>query len=167
MTPAPEIHLETPTACAAVRAIVEEAFGQPGEADLIEALRADGDLVLSLLAVIGRPIGHVAFSRLTLPGSTVRACALAPLAVLPAFQRQGIGTGLVRDGLHRLSRSGEDLVLVLGEPAYYGRFGFTVEAAEGLRTPYDGPYLQALALTDAGRAVLGPVRYARAFSRLA
>lgn len=162
-----EIRPEAPGDRAAVRLVIERAFGQAAEAGLVDALRTDGDLVLSLLAIAGEPFGHVAFSRLTLAGSTARASALAPLAVVPSAQRSGIGTALVRESLRRLAQAGEDLVLVLGEPAYYGRFGFTPEAAADLRTPYDGPYLQALALTGAGRAASGPVRYARAFSDLA
>ena len=112
-------------------------------------------------------VGHVAFSRLELSASPVRAVALAPVAVLPAVQRSGIGTGLVREGLHGLAASGEDLVLVVGDPAYYRRFGFSPEHARGLTTPYDGPYLQALALAEAGREARGPVRYSPAFADLA
>lgn len=150
----------------AVRTIHREAFAGPAEADLVEALRRDGDLILSLVAAADEPVGHIAFSRLTLPDAPVRASALAPLAVLPSCQRQGIGTALVEDGLRRLAASGEDLVLVLGEPAYYGRFGFAAQDAAPLKTPYDGPYLQALALSEQGRHARGPVRYPRAFAGL-
>jgi putative acetyltransferase len=167
MSPQIEIRPETPADRAVIRTIVERAFGQSTEADLVEALREDGDLLLSLVAVSEEPVGHIAFSRLILPGSTVRASALAPLAVIPARQRQGVGAALVQEGLLRLSRSGEDLVIVLGEPGYYGRLGFSAATAGGLRTPYDGPSLQALALTEAGRAAHGPVRYSRAFAGLA
>jgi putative acetyltransferase len=151
---------------AAIHAIHYRAFGQPAEADLVDRLRTEGDLVLSLVAVADQPAGHVAFSRLHLAGTDLRATALAPVAVLPEWQRREVGTALIRDGLARLRSAGEHLVLVLGDPAYYGRFGFTGEAARGLATPYDGPYLQALPLTDGRRSAVGPVTYARAFSEL-
>ena len=97
---------------------------------------------------------------------TVKACVLAPLAVAPAFQKQGIAAALVRHSLKRLTEGGYDLVVVLGEPHYYGRFGFDPKLAEKLKTPYDGPYLQALALSDNGKGAHGPVSYARAFAEL-
>lgn len=151
----------------ALHAIHASAFGQTAEADLVERLVTDGDLVLSLVACTDRPVGHIAFSRLVITDMpAVSACALAPLAVDPARQRQGIGSALVEEGLRRLSEQGQDLVVVLGEPGYYGRFGFTAEAAKALRTPYDGPYLQALALSDNGQEAQGPVVYARAFAEL-
>lgn len=162
----PSIRPEEPSDRDAIRAVLERAFGEAAEADLVDRLRSDGDLVLSLVAVLQGVVGHVAFSRLELSDSRVKAVALAPVAVLPAVQRSGIGTGLVREALHRLAASGEDLVLVLGDPAYYRRFGFSPEEARGLTTPYDGPYLQGLALSEAGRAATGRVRYGRAFADL-
>jgi putative acetyltransferase len=162
-----QIRPEAPGDGPAVLALHAAAFGQKAEAGLVDRLRTDGDLILSLVAVADGVVGHVAFSRLTLPAApAVRACALAPLAVDPARQRRGIGSALVTEGLRRLSQAGLDLVLVLGEPAYYGRFGFTTQAAQALRTPYDGPYLQALALSAEGRAARGPVSYAGAFAEL-
>jgi putative acetyltransferase len=109
----------------------------------------------------------VALSRLEMPESSARAAALAPVAVLPAVQKRGIGTALIREALGRLAATRLDLVLVLGDPAYYGRFGFTVGGAAGLSSRYDGPYLQALALSEAGRAARGRVVYAPAFADLA
>ncbi len=150
-----------------IRALIEAAFGQKAEADLVQRLRADGSLVLSLAADDGKPVGHIAFSRLALPeASSIRACALAPLAVSPSRQGRGIGSALVREGLACLAQGGMDLVLVLGEPDYYGRFGFAPDLAKQLETPYDGPYLQALALSEKGKAAHGPASYARAFAEL-
>ena len=152
----------------AIRAVVEAAFGQALEADLVDRLRAAGALVLSLVAEAGGVVGHIAFSRLTVdgPGSDVRAVALAPLAVAPGRQRAGIGGALVRRGLDELRAQGEELVLVLGDPAYYGRFGFTAQAAHGLATPYDGPALQALWLAPAPAGFQAVVRYPAPFSEL-
>ncbi|MBZ6076556.1 GNAT family N-acetyltransferase [Microvirga puerhi] len=151
----------------AIHALHAAAFGGPAEANLVDGLRRDGDLALSLVAFADEVIGHVAFSPLILAESPdVRAYALAPVAVLPAFQNQGVGAALIEDALQRLADQGADLILVLGEPNYYGDFGFRPEDAQGLRTPYDGPFLQALPLTDKGRDAQGPVAYASAFAEL-
>lgn len=158
------IRRERPGDAAAIRSVIEAAFGQRDEADLVERLQGAGDLVLSLVAEAPDIVGHVAFSRLVLAGG--QATALAPVTVRPDRQRQGIGEALVREGLRRLGEAGEDLVLVLGDPAYYGRFGFAAEAARSLKTPYDGPCQQALALTDRGRRIAGAAAYAPAFAEL-
>lgn len=167
MIPEVQIRPEEARDRVAIRTIHETAFGQPAEADLVDRLRANGNLVLSLVALAEEPVGHIAFSRLILADSDCRATALAPLAVAPERQRQGVGAFLVREGLKRLGEAGEHLVLVLGDPAYYGRFGFAADAARGLATPYDGPYLQALSFGDRGAAAHGLVRYAGAFAELA
>lgn len=113
------------------------AFGGPDEARILAALRRDGDLALSLVAeAAGTLLGHVALSPLRgdLPG----AVALAPLAVAPRAQRRGIGSALVRAAL---DRAGEATVVVLGDPGYYGRFGFRPVA--DWDSPYAGPHLMA------------------------
>jgi putative acetyltransferase len=143
------------------------AFGQSAEADLVQRMHKDGDLILSLIAYNDHPAGHIAYSHLRLHETpSIRACVLAPLAVIPSLQKQGIGAELVRHSLERLRDDSYDLVVVLGEPHYYGRFGFDPKLAEKLKTPYDGPYLQALALSDHGKGAHGPVSYARAFAEL-
>jgi putative acetyltransferase len=153
----------------AIRRVHETAFGSLLEAELVDNLQAEGDAVRSLVAWCeGEVVGHVMFSRLrALESRGLRATALAPLGVLPKQQRRGFGTALVRDGLERLKREGEDLVLVVGDPNYYGRFGFTAKAAKAFQTPYDGPHMQALALSEAGHIAEGLVRYAPAFAMLA
>ncbi|NIX76111.1 GNAT family N-acetyltransferase [Microvirga terricola] len=168
MTSSLRIRIEESTDRAAIRAIHAAAFGGNAEADLVDRLRADGDLTLSLVACASDDVvGHIAFSPLALADCpSVKACALAPVAVLPPFQNRGIGAALIEDALQRLADADMDLVLVLGEPDYYGDFSFRVEAAEGLKTPYDGPYLQALPLSENGRTASGPVVYARAFAEL-
>jgi putative acetyltransferase len=161
------IRPEEPADRPAIRAIHAAAFGQSAEAALVERLRADGDLVLSLVAVAAKPIGHIAFSPLVLSETpSVKACALAPLAVSPNRQRQGVGSALIKESLRRLAEAGMDLAVVLGDRDYYGRFGFTPDAAIRLKTPYDGPYLQALLLSERGKVAHGPASYARAFADL-
>jgi putative acetyltransferase len=161
------IRLEEPADWTELVAIYAAAFGQSAEADLVQRLQADGDLILSLTAEIGNPVGHIVFSHLTLnEAPSVKGSVLAPVAIAPAYQRQGIGSALIREGLKRLTESGIDLVVVLGDPSYYSRFGFTPQLAKRLKTPYDGPYVQALALTDDGKEARGLVSYARAFAEL-
>lgn len=163
------IRVEDAADWAAIYAIYEAAFGQRVEAELVQHLHEGGDLILSLTAYGdgGAPTGHVAFSHLAIHDSAhVKGCVLAPLAVVPAFRKQGVGSNLVRNGLDRLRAGGYDLVAVLGDPNYYARFGFTTRLASRLKTPYDGPYLQALALSGKGQAAHGPVSYARAFAEL-
>lgn len=161
------LRLEESADQAALHAIYEAAFGQLAEATLVQHLRADGDLLLSLTAHAEEPVGHIAFSRLSLNDTpALKGCALAPLAIIPALQGQGVGTLLVEEGLKRMRAAGFDLVIVLGEPAYYGRFGFKAALARQFKTLYDGPYLQALALSDEGKGAHGSVTYARAFAEL-
>ena len=160
------IRFETTSDRDVVRAVLASAFPSAAEADLVDALRAAGDLVLALVAEEEDVVGFVAFSRLVPAQAELRAVALAPIGVVPAHQRTGIGSALVRDGLSRLAEAGEDLVLVLGETRFYERFGFTRDAAARLRTPYDGPHLLAKALTEQGAAARGRVRYAPAFAAL-
>lgn len=152
---------------AAIRALVEAAFGQAGEADLVEALRRDGAVVLELVAERAGGIrGHILFSRLTVDrqDGSVAAVALAPLSVDPEHRREGIGRALMADGHLRLQAAGETLSIVLGDPAYYGRAGYDHARAAGFDSVYQGQALQALALGPAPET--GRLVYARAFSGL-
>lgn len=162
------IRPETPSDAGAIRAVNTAAFNGAQESALVDALRDDGDLVLSLVAAINDVIvGHVAFSRMRIEhdGRTDPAIALAPVAVRPEHHRKGIGTALVKDGLLQLKKKGETIVFVLGEPEYYGRFGFRTEPAAPFASPYAGPYFQSLALSQRAPSS-GAVRYARAFAAL-
>jgi putative acetyltransferase len=125
----------------AVRRVNELAFGQPDEAALVDALRAVSDPQISLVAVAdGQVVGHIFFSPVSIEGdSTSSALGLAPMAVLPEYQRQGIGSQLVRDGLRECQRLGCNVVVVLGHPEYYPRFGFVPASQKGLRSEYPVP----------------------------
>jgi putative acetyltransferase len=150
---------------AAIRAVEERAFGRPDEADLVERLVTDGDAVLELVAERGRDIlGHVLFTRLQVMRGDwgFPAVALAPLAVDPDHQRAGIGTELVREAHLRLIAAGETLSVVLGDPAYYGRFGYDHARAAGFDCEWQGEALQAEAFGDAPE--IGRLVYARAFT---
>ncbi len=158
--------VETPADFAAVRIVNREAFGQPDEADLVERLRTDGEVVVSLVAERESAIvGHVLFSRLPIVVGEreIAGAALAPVAVLPRFQRQGIGSALVRSGLRHCAESGCEAVVVLGHPAYYPRFGFSTALAERLDAPFSGAAFMALELAPGALADGGAVRYAVAF----
>jgi len=157
------IRPEQPDDKPAVHALVAVVFGQTQEADLVDALRQTGELVVSLLAERdGHVIGHVGVSRLKSPG---RALALAPVGVALHEQRRGIGSALVREALKHAARLGYAIVFVVGAPAYYSRFGFSSEAAAPFPCPYAGPNFMALWLSD-DRMAPAPIVYADAFDAL-
>jgi putative acetyltransferase len=93
----------------------------------------------------------------------LHAAALAPVAVLPAFQSQGIGGDLIRAGNARCAMLGLDAIIVLGHADYYPRFGFSAAAAESLDAPFSGPSFMALELRPGSLSKSGRVRYAKAF----
>lgn len=126
----------------AIRGVNQAAFGQPGEARLVDLLREQGALPVSLVVeVTGVVVGHIAFSPVTLdrqpevPG----AVGLGPMAVLPAYQRQGIGLAMIRAGLDACREAGFDLVVVLGHPTYYPKAGFETADRFGISSPWDVP----------------------------
>jgi putative acetyltransferase len=122
-----------------VRSINEAAFGRQDEADLVERLWSQGVVLASLVAEVRRQVvGHILFSRMSIDTAraSIPAVALAPMAVLPEYQRQAIGGQLIRGGLDLLCGQGEQIVLVLGHPNYYPRFGFSAEMARCLESPF-------------------------------
>jgi putative acetyltransferase len=143
----------------AIFAAVQAAFGQADEARLVERLRTEQDSMFELAAEeAGEVVGHVMFSRLWADRTGLYA-ALAPLAVRPDLQRTGVGSALVRAGLANAREFGVSGVLVLGDPAYYPRFGFSAEAAARVRAPWQGhPAFMALALEEG--AFEGPLSVA-------
>jgi putative acetyltransferase len=158
------IRTATPRDREAIRLVEEHAFGQKAEAGLVDALVAGGESVLELVAEEeGHVVGHILFSRLYVEGSGKRfaAVALAPLAVEPSFHGTGIGGALIREAHLRLKQAGERLSIVLGEPAYYGRFGYTHERACKFASDYQCDALQAVAWGEAPKS--GRLVYAPAF----
>jgi putative acetyltransferase len=165
------IRVEQPGDIPHIRDIVAHAFGQRMEADLVDQLRADGDALISLVAVAesGELVGHVLFSRLPIEGksgSLTEAAALAPLAVRPERQRMGIGTALTKAGIRACTARGLAAIIVVGDPKFYQRFGFSAAAARGLKSPYPGDAFMALELTPGALRAKGIVRYADAFGAL-
>lgn len=134
----PEILADHP----AIRRVNQEAFGRDAEAALVDALRRSPTFIpeLSLVAEGESGIvGHILFTRLVVrDGSVTHASlGLAPMAVRPGFQHQGVGSALVRNGLDAARRLGHRVVIVLGHPEYYPRFGFSPAGALGIRPPFD------------------------------
>ncbi len=156
----------TPRDYPAIRALIRHAFDQADEANLVEQLRADGDVLVELVEATDIALqGHILYSALTIEraSETVRAAALAPVSVLPAFQRGGIGGGLIRAGNARCADLGLAAIIVLGHADYYPRFGFSAAAAESLEAPFSGPHFMALELQPGALKGGGRVRYAKAF----
>lgn len=155
----------------AVRQVNEAAFPTPVEADLVERLRAEADPVISLVAEDdGAIVGHILFSPVTLAAdSDFAAFALGPMAILPARQRQGIGSNLVRAGLDECARLGCRAVFVLGHPDYYPHFGFVPASRYGIFSQFEVPdeVFMVLELEPGalgGKA--GKMRYHAAFDAL-
>jgi putative acetyltransferase len=136
------IRPEAPGDQAAIHQVNTLAFGQPQEADLVDALRRNGGLTISLVAVQdGRIVGHIAFSSVTITSDTATSdtIGLAPMAVLPEYQRQGIGSQLVEAGLNACHNTPYGVVVVLGHPHYYPRFGFIPAKPLGIVWEHDVP----------------------------
>jgi putative acetyltransferase len=151
---------------AGVRAVLIAAFPTPEEADLVERLRADGDVPVELVAEENGPvIGHVFLSNLVIerPDGQLHAAALAPVSVMPARQGSGVGSALIRTGIDQCKALGLKAILVVGHPSYYPRFGFSHAAAESLDAPFSGPAFMALELEPGALRAGGRVRYAKAF----
>jgi putative acetyltransferase len=168
----PVIRPESDADREAIRRVHRLAFGQDAEAALVDALRDGGHVRLSLVALRnGALVGHILFSELEIltRWGTMAALALAPMAVLPEYQRQGIGSALVRRGLELCRAAGHRAVIVVGHPEFYPRFGFSPALARGLQSPYSnlGEAWMALELVpDALDGVTGQAVYPRPFAEL-
>lgn len=163
------IREEIPGDADAVRVVNERAFGQPDEARIVDALRGVGDAISLVAVTDDRVVGHILFTPVAIDDADPRlsAMGLAPMAVLPEFQRRGFGSALVNAGLDACRAAGCDLVVVLGHPEFYPRFGFVVAAHHGLTCEYPVPSeaFMAIELRPGGLAgARGLVRYRPEFS---
>jgi putative acetyltransferase len=139
----------TPADAEAIARVHRAAFPKDNEAKLVGELDRQGYSEVSVVAEKdGEVVGHVLFSRMTLmfDDRTVRTLALAPVAVLPENQNDGIGAKLIRDGLGRAASAGWEAVIVLGHAKYYPRFGFDPAAVKHIASPYKSPNLMGLEL---------------------
>jgi len=151
----------------------EEAFGRPNEGRLVQNLRRAPGFIseLSLVALDGPVVGHILFTRITVRSGTVShpALALAPMAVLPPFQRRGIGSCLIRQGLEDARAFGHHVVIVLGHPGYYPRFGFVPAEPLGIHAPFavSGEAFMVLGLQPSALSGLqGEVEYPPEFAEV-
>ena len=136
------IRREIPEDIEAIRHVNEEAFGGKEEADIVDALRKRSAAVLSLVATDkGRVIGHILFSPVIIESesSSFGAVALAPMSVLPEYQRKGIGSELVRAGLDECRALGHELVVLVGHADYYPRFGFVPARERSIECEFEVP----------------------------
>ncbi len=163
------IRPETPADVAGIRAVLRSAFETGLEADLVDALREQARPLVSLVAVVDDAVvGHIMFSPVKLsPDAQVALMGLAPMAVTPERQRQGIGTALVPAGLDACRRLGTAGVVVLGHPEYYPKFGFVRASTLGWRSEYEVPDEAFMAIelrpgTLGGKP--GTIRYHAAFA---
>lgn len=165
------IRVEIPVDAAGIDALLRRAFGRDDEADLVQQLREDGLLTLGIVATDdeGGVVGYAAFSPVDVAGEDRQWVGLAPLAVDESLRRQGLGEKLIYEGLDALNEFSYAAVVVLGEPAYYGRFGFKPAVAYGLqcRWPDTEAAFQVYPLAeDALLDVSGAVEYSEPFNRL-
>ena len=156
-----------------VRHVNELAFGQAAEADLVEKLRQACDDSLSLVAEDGAIVGHILFTPVVVEqmGRYVFGMGLAPMAVLPDRQRQGIGSQLVRRGLDILRERGCPFVVVAGHPEYYPRFGFEPASKRGLASQWedvpDAAFMVLVLDVHAMAGVSGVAKYREEFNEVA
>lgn len=164
------IRHEQPKDIAAIRQVVEQAFGQAAEANLVDALRRNGKALISLVAEDeGRIVGHILFSpiRIETGDGELAGIGLAPLAVLPDKQNLGIGSLLVERGLIECRRDGHPFVIVLGHPHYYPRFGFVPASRFNVKSEYDvrdEVFMIAELQEDSLREIAGTAKYATEFN---
>jgi putative acetyltransferase len=154
---------------AAVRALNASAFDTEGEGNLVDVLRASARPLVSLVAEHdGNIVGHIMFSPVSLSGNPdLKIMGLAPMAVAPERQRQGIGSELVRAGVERCKQLGVDAVVVLGHPEYYPRFGFRPSSLFEIECEYDVPeevFTVVELQPGCLRGKSGTIKYHEAFS---
>ncbi|MBN1235330.1 MAG: N-acetyltransferase [Methanotrichaceae archaeon] len=150
----------------AIRAVNEKAFGQPAEASIVDKLRKSCPALLSLVALDGdEVVGHILFSPAKIEGDSkaIEGMGLAPMAVQPAWQRQGIGTRLIKRGIEMLRSRGCPFIIVLGHAEYYPRFGFVSASGHGIASQWDGVPNEAFMILildqSAMKGVSGVARY--------
>jgi len=158
-----------------IHTIIREAFsgtdfGYQGEAELVRELVADGDELVSIIYWRNhQALGHLFFSRMNVEadGKLISAAGLGPVSVLPEYQGQGIGSGLIRMGIMILEEKGVDISFVLGHESYYPRFGYSPDLAARFASPFAGPHFMAMMLdSDAAWPLGGRADYAPAFGRM-
>jgi putative acetyltransferase len=161
-----EIREERQSDVAAIREVNRQAFGQDLEGRVVDELRTNGAVLLSLVAVVdGAVVGHAMYSAVSI--GVVAGAGLGPMAVLPGFQRHGIGSKLIEEGNSIMQKRGCPFVVVLGHSAYYPRFGFLPARRQGITCEWDVPdEVFMILVLDAAtmRGVTGTAKYRPEFS---
>jgi putative acetyltransferase len=165
-----DVRQEQSSDVAAIRRVVQEAFGRSAEADLVDQLRSNGKCKLSLVAEMqSQVVGHILFSGVAAEGASphLSVLGLAPLAVLSEFQRKGAGSALMRRGMNDCRDMGHDAIVVLGHREYYSKFGFFPASRYGLRCEFDVPedvFMAVELKAGALQGTRGLVRYQPEFA---
>jgi len=164
-----EIREERSDDIAAIREVNRLAFGQDQESNIVDALRTNGGALLSLVATVnGQVEGHIMYSPLTV-AENVRGVALGPMAVVPEYQRQGIGTQLIEGGNRKIKDAGYPFIIVVGHAQYYPRFGFRPASEYGINCEWDVPdeVFMLLVLNEAKmQGASGLAKYRHEFSTI-
>jgi len=166
------IRAERPADHAAIRRVNTLAFGRPHEGALVDGLRRAAEPYISLVAKVdGQVVGHIFFSPVTIESAEGECAAfgLGPLAVLPEYQRQGIGSQLVQQGLEACARIGQTVVVVLGHPQFYPRFGFVPAHTRELHCEYavpDEDFMVVELVPGALQGRTGRVKYLPEFAQV-
>jgi putative acetyltransferase len=158
---------------AAIFEVNKLAFGGEEEAELVDALRKLDDFIpkLSIVALEDEQvIGHILLTPIIIEtkGGSIPALALAPIAVHPEFQNQGIGSELIKKGLEKCKELRHEIVVVLGHPLYYPRFGFGNAKEKGIKAPFevaDEAFMVIELVNNALEGVKGTVKYPKPFNR--
>jgi putative acetyltransferase len=161
-----EVREERVEDVAAIRVVNRRAFDQEHEGKIVDALRDNGAVLLSLVATLDdRVVGHIMYSPITV--GEVTGAALGPMAVDPSHQRQGIGSKLVQAGNLRLKDSGWPFIIVIGHPDFYPRFGFKPAGALGITCEWDVPedvFMILVLDQEQQQSVSGLAKYRHEFS---
>jgi putative acetyltransferase len=161
-----EIREEFPSDATSIRDVNRRAFGQDQEGNIVDALRSNGAALLSLVATLDdQVVGHIMYSPLSI-GEVIGA-GLGPMAVLPEYQRQGIGSKLVMAANEKLKHAGCPFVIVVGHASYYPRFGFKPASRRGIACEWEVPdeAFMLLVLDEATmQDVSGLAKYRHEFS---
>ncbi|UCH88077.1 MAG: N-acetyltransferase [Thermoplasmata archaeon] len=157
-----------------IRLVNTVAFGQKNEADLVDALRETDNYIkeLSFVAELeGRVVGHILFSKIEIQTESgmVPALSLAPMAVRPEYQGQGIGSKLIEHGLRECEQRGHKIIVVIGHPEYYIRFGFGQAKPRGLDVTFDVPdeaFMVIELVAGALKGAKGTVKFPKEFDEV-
>ena len=166
------LRYERPEDISGIHKVHEAAFGTKAEADLVDTLRNRDAHIISIIAIEDtKIIGHILFSPVTIEndGSFIPVLGLAPMAVLPEYQRKGVGSKLVEMGLDECLKKDCAAVIVLGHPEYYPRFGFTPSVKYNIRSEYDVPpevFMVKELRSGALTGISGIAKYHEAFAEL-